>query len=992
MKRFLKRTLAVLMTLVMLIGIAPVAGLTNLLEASAAATYKTGDIIEFGSYPQSKVTDSTLKQQLDKIGKEWVSFNYYSGSGYWDDGQMTSKNYMKYADISLNGSTYRAVMFSDYRPNFTGMYSSESASYQYNNGYRKNQIYYFIYEPLKWRILDPYEGLLMCEHIIDSQAFSNFVIFDGNDYYNDQHKYASDWESSSLRNWLNNSFYNTAFTSNQAKKIKSTFVENLSPDSMIYNGSTTCDNVFLLSYYDMINKAYDFNSNWGHPDSHRIGDGTDYAKSQGLLVNSLGHSGWRLRSPSSSATSGLVDEAGRVISSYINLEDIYQGIRPAIKLDLDKLENDVPSDGMQITVNNTNLSYCVGENIHIFVSDYVNGVKKLPENLVVKVSDSNIVELSGIHNYTNIIAAILGLDSDLVGSKMLILKGKKEGRVAISITNSDTGEVRIIPLNITPRDSLESIRADKMQNYQYTATFFGHPVETDYFNAYIDGIYLADFEYKETKKNGESGWNFSMNLYNTNYCCGVLEVYDANGKLIKVKNIDKYESLTKGIFKTFKTGYTIIENAVEGDIFSFRSDIDATQTTIKDLFVPQDGYILITADITKSTSCAINNGLDVVFTAWGLATDLNSIIKGVTELKSEQINKIKDVAFSKLLLSEEYLKLGENFQKKFVKKAGKALTLNSINAFVTDVTLDVEEFLKSAGLSIDGLLKTALGTGVGIAEGLFEKAAGPYGLILKGMFTFQDVQDFLNEANSIANNMSSNGIFNCATPKIGYKSGILKKDAIAVDTQNKVPATTVLQTYKIIKGDTYVINLSTGDVGSNAFELYEIALVNNGEIIQPEGAVKVYIESPYRNAIVARQNEDGTWSIIQSTIKDKVLSFEVDHFCKFAVIDSSDSAHIVNSVSIDNITMNYKSLTTVKPKIDADNGVTYTVKYESSNPKVAAVDQNGKVYGAKKGSADIKVTVTDSAGNTVTDTCNVKVKYSFGQWLIVILLFGWIWY
>ena len=100
----------------------------------------------------------------------------------------------------------------------------------------------------------------------------------------------------------------------------------------------------------------------------------------------------------------------------------------------------------------------------------------------------------------------------------------------------------------------------------------------------------------------------------------------------------------------------------------------------------------------------------------------------------------------------------------------------------------------------------------------------------------------------------------------------------------------------------------------------------------------------------------------------------------------------INSVSIDDISLNYKKSAKLTPKIDVDEGVTYTVKYESSNPKVATVDLNGNVYGAKKGSADIKVTVTDSAGNTVTDTCNVKVKYSFGQWLIVILLFGWIWY
>ncbi len=100
----------------------------------------------------------------------------------------------------------------------------------------------------------------------------------------------------------------------------------------------------------------------------------------------------------------------------------------------------------------------------------------------------------------------------------------------------------------------------------------------------------------------------------------------------------------------------------------------------------------------------------------------------------------------------------------------------------------------------------------------------------------------------------------------------------------------------------------------------------------------------------------------------------------------------VNSVSISDIKLNYKKSAMITPNITADEGAKYSVKYESSNPKVAAVDKNGKVTALKRGTATITCTVTDSNGNTVSDTCNVTVKYNFGQWLIIILLFGWIWY
>ena len=100
----------------------------------------------------------------------------------------------------------------------------------------------------------------------------------------------------------------------------------------------------------------------------------------------------------------------------------------------------------------------------------------------------------------------------------------------------------------------------------------------------------------------------------------------------------------------------------------------------------------------------------------------------------------------------------------------------------------------------------------------------------------------------------------------------------------------------------------------------------------------------------------------------------------------------VKNVTVKDMFINYKKSATIKPTIKADDGAKYTVKYSSSNTKVATVDNNGKVYAAKKGSATNTCTVTDSNGNTVQDTCKVTVKYSFGQWLIKILLFGWIWY
>ena len=108
---------------------------------------------------------------------------------------------------------------------------------------------------------------------------------------------------------------------------------------------------------------------------------------------------------------------------------------------------------------------------------------------------------------------------------------------------------------------------------------------------------------------------------------------------------------------------------------------------------------------------------------------------------------------------------------------------------------------------------------------------------------------------------------------------------------------------------------------------------------------------------------------------------------------NAETKAVVKDVKIEhNAAVNYKSTYMLSPEITADKGAKYKVKYESSDTDVATVDENGKVYAAKKGSATITCTVTDSYENVVTDKCNVNVDYSGAQWFIIIVLFGWIWY
>ena len=347
MKR-IKRTLAILMAVILIIGTAPLAGLTQI-RSFAANSYKTGDKVYFGSYPQSKVTDSATLAKLNAAAKTWKSYNYMSGAGTdWLDGSAQPSDYMKYCDVTVGKDKYRGVKFSTYRAYCTNYQSttSDSKTCQAENGYKINTIYWFKYDPLKWRVLDPSIGLVLCEYIIDSQPYSNTIKYYNNEYYNTWGKYANDYESSSLRSWLNNDFINITFDSNQQKKICSVKLDNSSPYSSKYNSNDTTDKIFLISYKDVTNTRYGFVSSDSANDINRRAHSTDYAKSQGAFtftgssyqtVVGEDTSSWWLRSPGdNSYCAYAVSYRGFTKPNDYNYDTVgysHFGVRPALRVD-----------------------------------------------------------------------------------------------------------------------------------------------------------------------------------------------------------------------------------------------------------------------------------------------------------------------------------------------------------------------------------------------------------------------------------------------------------------------------------------------------------------------------------------------------------------------------------------------------------------------------------------------------------------------------------
>ena len=298
---------------------------------SVCFTASAYDFIEFGNYPQTQVTLTTEMKEA-ALAARWESYGYYTGHSNFDnygDGTMAPGDFMRYADFFFNGIKYRAVTFSHYRPWDSWKESSAEYSYQDDYGFTTGNIYCFQYEPLKWRVLDFVSGLVMCEDLIDAQAYNSYVIKSADGYYGNASKdyFSSNYYYSAIRKWLNEDFYNTAFNNVQKEKIKTTTLDNSAAENDKYSAPSSNDKIFLLSLHDA--KGYCFSSSEEVQDAARTAKGTDYAKCQGLYRNTdeTDISSWLLRTPGNSQIVKYVTSDGWIYSTYVY--DTHNGIRPA---------------------------------------------------------------------------------------------------------------------------------------------------------------------------------------------------------------------------------------------------------------------------------------------------------------------------------------------------------------------------------------------------------------------------------------------------------------------------------------------------------------------------------------------------------------------------------------------------------------------------------------------------------------------------------------
>ena len=282
-----------------------------------SAYLRDGDYIYFGEYPQTiKADDVTITDTLDGRG-------YYLGS---------------------DGAYYAKVTASPYGSGYTFSTGASVTS---------GTVYYFKVEPIKWRILLESDGvaLILCDSIIDNRNYYNST---SNRTINGATVYPNNYKESDIRAWLNQQFYETAFSELQRELIVTTTVDNsarsTNPNSNAtqwnsganeYICSNTQDKIFLLSVQEA-SKLTQIKGNQYYIALFEKKT-SDYSRATGAFMNKsenrFGNGCWWLRSPyySDGYSTRYVDAScnGNYIpGSHLYVIDTFCGVVPALTIQL----------------------------------------------------------------------------------------------------------------------------------------------------------------------------------------------------------------------------------------------------------------------------------------------------------------------------------------------------------------------------------------------------------------------------------------------------------------------------------------------------------------------------------------------------------------------------------------------------------------------------------------------------------------------------------
>ena len=257
-------------------------------------------------------------------------------------------------------------------------------------------------------------------------------------------------------------------------------------------------------------------------------------------------------------------------------------------------------------------------------------------------------------------------------------------------------------------------------------------------NFYCAGMYVDSYDAQQV--GGE--WQVTMNVYNSTAIYGAVDIYDVQGNYLRSERIKKHPTLPDGIVDTLANGWGVIADMFAGEALTYRQDSSATESNLS-FRVPEGGMLIFSNNVNESPGAAVFNFTDL------FVEGISAVVKSINMTKADA-NKVSESFSAALLdaLKEKCADPTEEGMKSVIQWANSNYDTVSVTELLDTIVNDginglnnlgidaVQIFMKCAG---DILSDSIIGT----LESAFENAAGPAGMVLKGMFYLTDVGNYI---------------------------------------------------------------------------------------------------------------------------------------------------------------------------------------------------------------------------------------------------------
>jgi|GEM_PF-2362320 len=488
----------------------------------------------------------------------------------------------------------------------------------------------------------------------------------------------------------------------------------------------------------------------------------------------------------------------------------------------------------------------------------------------LSVSDETVISISDYVAITDSTPMpALGLPAGFSqGIYAVRVYGNKTGTSSLTVSDTETGLSETVIITVREAENTAyTYKIDEMPQFDVIG-LFNKKIPTNIYD--LNGLYINNYS---CTKSGNK-YLVEFDAYNERYHTGAVEIYNADGEWIESEEIKKYSDISS-LWDTGEQAVYLIKDAVSGKGLTYQQAASTKHTHIS-IEVPDGGYFTISNNFAESPGTFLYNSCEIIYE--GACDVIDMILTDPDDLKICEFSElVKNEVVKNKSVREEFMKIFLKKSKSEIEKYTKNILSGNIDDGYSGISGLLENMLDSLDISWKHLFKSVTGVG----ESAFEAFAGPAGVALKGMFAFSKGTSKLMQAINIARSTDKP-----AVKVYSQAGGLLNPYGISIDGNGNIDTEAVMQVFKVTNSEVINFVLNSDDP-LEQYDIYNISLVKNNELVQPNGQIKIMIPIPDgmvgTKCTVFRKESDGNWSMLDANVEGNYLVFYTTHLSLYAI-------------------------------------------------------------------------------------------------------------